>query len=83
MAREITYNNFEISLVVFMPNITINHAITYTLREIPLCNRQNAIGIKNPHFQKNIDGLQIQTDNLCADIKEFNSSNCKSELDTT
>ena len=34
-AREITYNNFEISLVVFMPNITTNHAITYTnlLRE--------------------------------------------------
>ena len=29
-AREITYNNFEISLVVFMPNITTNHAITYT-----------------------------------------------------
>ena len=29
-AREITYNNFEISLVVFMPNITANHAITYT-----------------------------------------------------
>ena len=31
-AREITYNNFEISLVVygvFMPNITTNHAITY------------------------------------------------------
>ena len=25
-----TYNNFEISLVVFMPNITTNHAITYT-----------------------------------------------------
>ena len=23
------YNNFEISLVVFMPNITANHAITY------------------------------------------------------
>ena len=23
-------NNFEISLVVFMPNITTNHAITYT-----------------------------------------------------
>ena len=33
-AREITYNNFEISLVVFIPNITTNHAITYTnLRE--------------------------------------------------
>jgi len=32
-AREITYNNFEISLVVFMPNITTKmnrHAITYT-----------------------------------------------------
>ena len=28
-ACEITYNNFEISLVVFMPNITTNHAITY------------------------------------------------------
>ena len=28
--EEITYNNFEISLVVFMPNITTNHAITYT-----------------------------------------------------
>ena len=33
-AREITYNNFEISLVVFMPNITPNHAITYTNPEI-------------------------------------------------
>ena len=29
-AREITYNNFEISLVVFVPNIATNHAITYT-----------------------------------------------------
>ena len=29
-AREIRYNNFEISLVVFMSNITTNHAITYT-----------------------------------------------------
>ena len=28
--REITYNSFEISLVVFMPNITTNHTITYT-----------------------------------------------------
>ena len=26
----ITCNNFEISLVVFTPNITTNHAITYT-----------------------------------------------------
>ena len=29
-AREITNNNFEISLVVFMSNIAKNHAITYT-----------------------------------------------------
>ena len=29
-AREITFNNFEISLVIFMPNISTNHAITYT-----------------------------------------------------
>ena len=28
-AREITCNNFEILLVVFMSNITTNHAITY------------------------------------------------------
>ena len=28
-AREITYNHFEISPAVFMPNITTNHAITY------------------------------------------------------
>ena len=27
---QITYNNFEISLVAFMPDITTNHAITYT-----------------------------------------------------
>ena len=26
------YNNLEISLMVFMPNITTNHAITYTYR---------------------------------------------------
>ena len=30
MAHEITYKNFEISLVVFMSNITTNYAITYT-----------------------------------------------------
>ena len=24
------YHNFEITLVLFMPNITTNHAITYT-----------------------------------------------------
>ena len=30
-AHEITYNNFEISQVVFMPNITTNQAITYAI----------------------------------------------------
>ena len=30
MACEITYNNFEMSLVVFMSNITTDRAITYT-----------------------------------------------------
>ena len=30
-SREIKYNNFEISLVVFMPNITTYRAITYIL----------------------------------------------------
>ena len=29
-APEITHNNFEISLLAFMPNISTNHAITYT-----------------------------------------------------
>ena len=29
-AHEITYDNFEISLVALMLNITTNHAITYT-----------------------------------------------------
>ena len=33
---QITYNNFEISLVVFIPNITTNHAITYTNTSINL-----------------------------------------------
>ena len=27
---QISYNNFEISLVLSMPNITTNHVITYT-----------------------------------------------------
>ena len=31
-AREITFNNFEISLVVFMSNITTNHAIQTPLK---------------------------------------------------
>ena len=30
MACKITYNNFELSLVVFMPNTTTNDAVTET-----------------------------------------------------
>ena len=33
-AREIMYNNFEKSLVVFMQNITTNHAISYTNTQV-------------------------------------------------
>ena len=42
-AREITYNNFEISPVVFMPNITTIHATTYT-------NKQNFPGFQGFQF---------------------------------
>ena len=35
-AREITYNNFEISFVVFMQNITTNNAIIYTNMKVRL-----------------------------------------------
>ena len=35
-AGEITYNNFEISLVAFIANITTNHAISYTSTAAPL-----------------------------------------------
>ena len=41
-AREIMYNNFEISFVVLTPNTTTNHAISYTnkgfWRESCVCN---------------------------------------------
>ena len=58
MAREISYNNFEISLVVFMPNITTNHAITYTYNymseiRIPCCYRRNQF-LSNDTYQINL-----------------------------
>ena len=40
-AREITYNNLEISLVVFIPNITTDHAITYTNSGVSVVGRNN------------------------------------------
>ena len=39
---QITYNNFEISLVVFMPNITANHAITNTTIDQISANSRSA-----------------------------------------
>ena len=39
-ALEITYNNFEISLVVFTPNITTNHAISITYTNICFTSNQ-------------------------------------------
>ena len=37
---QITYNNFEISRLVFIPNIITNHAITYTNRKSPNLHNQ-------------------------------------------
>ena len=37
ISRAVTYNNFEISLVVFRPKITTNHAITYTNSTVVPC----------------------------------------------
>ena len=51
MAREITYNNFEISLVVFMPNITPNHAITYT----NLSLRENVLAWYNSTYNATVN----------------------------
>ena len=40
----ITYNNFKISLVVFMPNITTNNAITYTNSNL-IANADSVIAV--------------------------------------
>ena len=43
----LTYNNFEISLVLFMPNITTNHAITYIYLKIWVCFTLFSLGVLN------------------------------------
>ena len=48
--REITYNNFEISLVVFMPNITTTHAITYTHFGRNFIRKETVIDIQGDDF---------------------------------
>ena len=45
---QITYKNFEISLVVFMPNITTNHSITYTNTISRRTSTQRSTSIKWP-----------------------------------
>ena len=62
--REITYNNFEISSVVFMPNITkikTNHAITYTNTDLFLgWNKVNHLWNKHKHCsQRKIEGALL------------------------
>ena len=51
-AREITYNNFEISQVVFMPNITTNHALNNKI--IQLTSKNTSV-IETTSFQSEID----------------------------
>ena len=53
------YNNFEISLVVFMPNITTNHAITYT----------NMVG--DPFFENQILKISLIFLETCKDHVQF------------
>ena len=57
---QITYNNFEISLLVFMPTITANHAITYTNpvtcgmvspADVMSFSQKVYIAAVEPHFQ--------------------------------
>ena len=67
---QITYNNFEISLVVFMPNITTNDAITYTnaIESSTICGIKIKITIRltvyngqltktNFHIVQNVHGI--------------------------
>ena len=50
---EIMYNNFEISLVVFMSNITINHAITCTNHAVTYtnCDQKTKDCVRSVSFQ--------------------------------
>ena len=60
MAREISCNNFEISLMVFMPNITTNHAITYTNIAYKACARNfNSEGYSRQVQEKKENSINI------------------------
>ena len=64
-----TYNNFEITLVVFMPNITTNHAITYTnfYARAKMAGNVNKVIVRR---------LTIRTHFLFFLHNSYNSSNC-------
>ena len=53
-AREITYNNFEISLKVFMPNITTNISCYYLYQSVkcPLLRTEQANQVHSAKFEK-------------------------------
>ena len=57
MAREITYNNFEIWLVVFTPNITSNHAITYTNEKLKKISNIDQNHGQNPFWKNTNSGF--------------------------
>ena len=60
MAREITYKNFEISPVVFMPNITTNHAITCTKTTVrSLHFTLPPFALSFPFHELHVRGIQI------------------------
>ena len=66
-AREITYNIFEISLVVFMTNIATNHAITYTNSYTCPLNHVSKLLVENLVLFTLSDGLNPS---LSQDYKE-------------
>ena len=61
-AHEITYNNFEKSLVVFMPNITTNHTIN--------CSKKG-------HFEDIFDRKVALLDYKSIDIKKLQNLRCR------
>ena len=61
MAREITYNNFEISLMVFMPYITTNHAITHT--NLNIGKQGSTLTLTRSPLESNISAWKVKKAN--------------------
>ena len=66
-----TYNKFAISLVIFMRNITTNHAITYATPKVTKYQRCNFL-IQIHQFTIKIDKININLLYECVKIVEFN-----------